>query len=93
MPYPAELKLFRCISYYEKEIGIWMGDHEFEGIDLDFLKALVDAPDTDPDLRLGYPLNENQAEVLKELIDLEFEFRFYDFFLHSFTRAVEIRKY
>jgi len=91
MPYPTELKLFRCISYYEKEIGIWMGDHVFDGIDLDFLKSLVDAPDTDPDLRLGYPINKEQAKILKELTGVEFEFRFYDYFLHSFNRVVEIQ--
>ena len=91
MPYPTELNLFRCIAYYEKEIGIHMGQYDFEGMDVDFLKTLVNAPDTDPSLHLAYPINEDQAEVLKGMLDIEFEFRFFDYYLESGNRLVEIR--
>lgn len=62
----------RCVSYYDKDIVKTMGEFELVDFELEYLRKLVRAPETDPFLLNYYILNEEQVETLNILYDFEY---------------------
>ena len=78
------MKLERTISYIGDPSEGNKGEDEFHEIDLGLLQSIFNPADSDPNLYLPYTINEAQAEGLKDIFDIKFDFKKYRYFLHSY---------
>ena len=67
-----------------------IGEYELRDFDLEYLRRLVSAPDSDPYLLDYYELDEEQVDILKEKYDFEFKPDVYAYVLYCYWQRKEV---
>lgn len=71
------MKIERVISWFDKDTEILQGEFNIDKVPLEALKIVFRPPEDDPLMYNPYTIYSEQAQQLKELLDIRFDFERY----------------
>jgi len=77
-------KIERVINWFDKTTEKLKGEINIDHIKLDQLKMIFSPPPDDPLMIKPFVITQAIAEQLKQIVDIEFLFEKYDYYLECF---------
>lgn len=78
------MKIERIISWFDRADEELIGEFNIDFIPLDILKGIFSPPIEDPLMYNPYDINIEESEILKNYVDIEFEFDKYTYQIDCF---------
>ena len=77
----------RVISWFDRKTELYVGDYNIEHVDLGILKKIIKPSKNDPLMLFFYLLNKKQVEMLKQVVNIEFDCDKYDYEVGFYSKS------